>query len=87
MAKKYRLVPADRVRALSIDALRRAVKIVGGILPLSRETGISRQLIYRFLQKSTYGVSARYVLIIEEATDGLVTRDELRMDIYPKGLK
>ena len=81
--KNYRYVPPDVIRSISIKALNEAIKIVGGIQELAEMIGCSRQIIYRFLHATKYGVSAIYVLRIEAATQGLVPRGQLRVDLYP----
>lgn len=61
-------------------ALRRAVNMVGGQSALARLLGVKQQHVYYWLKKS---VPARRVLAIERATEGQVTRHELRPDLYP----
>jgi len=80
----YARIPKEEVRPVSVAALKEALSIVGGVTELSRQIGISRQIIHRFLTHTDYGVSARDVLAIEHATDNLVSRYDLRMDIYPR---
>ncbi len=61
-------------------ALKRAVALAGGLTALARGLGISPQAISQWQQ-----VPATRVLAVERATDGAVTRSELRPDLYPPG--
>ncbi len=61
-------------------ALKRAVALAGGLTALARGLGISPQAISQWRQ-----VPATRVLAVERATDGAVTRSELRPDLYPPG--
>ena len=60
-----------------MEALERAIEIIGGVPRLADLLGIERQAIYQWKQ-----TPVKRVLDIEEATDIRVTRYELRPDIY-----
>jgi len=73
----------EEVRGESVKALVDAVEIVGSASELARMIGVSRQQIYRFQHETKRGVSPKFVLPIERATGGIVSRNQLRMDLYP----
>jgi DNA-binding transcriptional regulator YdaS (Cro superfamily) len=60
------------------EALTRAIRAVGGRAKLASSLGISREAVWQWRR-----VPAERVLQVEMATDGQVTRHELRPDIYP----
>ena len=60
------------------EALEKAIEAAGGPAVLGRALGISSQAISQWEQ-----VPANRVLAVEAATDGAVTRHELRPDLYP----
>ena len=60
-----------------MEALERAIEIIGGVPKLADLLEIERQAIYQWKQ-----TPVKRVLDIEEATDAKVTRYELRPDIY-----
>jgi len=64
------------------DALIKAIEIVGTQSELARRCGIKQQNVYNWLHRNKR-VSVQHVLKVEAATNGLVTRHELRPDIYP----
>lgn len=67
---------------MSKDALKKAIEIAGGQLPLAREIGTGQATIWKWLNRSAGPVpTSRYVLAIERATG--VSRQELRPDLYP----
>lgn len=61
-----------------IDVVRRACELVGGPARLAQIVGVKRQAFYQWPE-----VPSRRVLAIEGATDGKITRHELRPDLYP----
>lgn len=68
---------------MSKNALRRAISIVGGQTALSKKIGkVKQPHIYNWLNRDKC-VPAEFVLAIEAATNGQVTRHDLRPDIYP----
>jgi DNA-binding transcriptional regulator YdaS (Cro superfamily) len=64
---------------LKIEAVAKAAEIVGGATKLASVLGISRPAIYQWSR-----VPAERVLAIELATEGKVTRHDLRPDLYPE---
>lgn len=64
------------------NALAAAVGIIGGQAQLARILGVSQPNVWHWLHKSEH-VPAEYVLKIEQATGGKVSRHDLRPDIYP----
>jgi len=66
---------------MSKNALKKAVEIVGSQSELARRVGVKPQNIWWWLNRT---VPAEFVIPIELATDGQVTRYELRPDIYPE---
>lgn len=64
-------------------ALLRACDVVGGQSALARKIGLKSQgSISGWIEAGR--VPAERVLQVETATDGTVTRHELRPDIYPQ---
>jgi len=64
------------------NALVTAVSIIGGQAQLARLLGVSQPNVWHWLHKAER-VPAEYVLKIEQATGGKVSRHDLRPDIYP----
>jgi UDP-N-acetylglucosamine 1-carboxyvinyltransferase len=67
---------------MSIQALQKAIEIAGGQSALGRLINRDQKAIWAWLN-TTQKVPAEDVLNIEEATQGQVTRHDLRPDIYP----
>jgi len=67
------------------NALAAAVDIVGGQAKLARLLGVTQPNVWHWLHKSER-VPGEYVLKIEEATGGRVSRHDLRPDLYPRHL-
>jgi DNA-binding transcriptional regulator YdaS (Cro superfamily) len=65
-----------------LDALKLAVKTLGGHSATAKAIGISQQAVTR---KMRHGgrVPAEWCLPLEEATNGKITRHDLRPDLYP----
>lgn len=63
--------------------LRRAVDEVGGQAALAKAIGAAPQHVWNWLNRDNR-VPAEWVLPIEAATQGKVTRHQLRPDIYPE---
>lgn len=61
-------------------ALQRAVSILGSQSALGRAIGKKQQHIQYWLNSRVPG---EYVIAIERATSGQVTRHDLRPDLYP----
>jgi DNA-binding transcriptional regulator YdaS (Cro superfamily) len=70
-------------RMSSSSALGKAIEICGSQAALAAKIGVKQQVISFWLKKSKIGVAAEFVLPIERATFGAVSRHELRPDIYP----
>lgn len=68
---------------MSVQALHKAVEIVGGQSALARALKVSQGNIWNWLHRNKR-VPAGRVLAVEEATEGKVSRHDLRPDLYPK---
>ena len=64
------------------SSFEKAVKIVGSQYRMAKILGKRQSVIWAWLKRGT--VSAEYVLKVEQATGGRVTRHELRPDLYPE---
>jgi DNA-binding transcriptional regulator YdaS (Cro superfamily) len=64
-----------------IDALRKAVELAGGLSGLARAIGAKQQHVWNWLNRDGKP-AAEYVLAIESAVEGQVTRYELRPDVF-----
>ena len=66
------------------EYLRKAIEIVGGQSALARACGgrVKQQHVWNWLHRDGR-VPAQYVLAVERATRGQITRQMLRPDIYP----
>jgi DNA-binding transcriptional regulator YdaS (Cro superfamily) len=64
--------------------LQRAIRIAGGQAALARACGgnCRQQHVWNWVHRDRK-IPAEFVLAIERATGGLVTRYQLRPDIYP----
>jgi DNA-binding transcriptional regulator YdaS (Cro superfamily) len=68
-------------------AIDNAVKILGGQTAMARVLGVSQARVWNWVHRDQK-IPGEFVLPIEEATDGRVSRYELRPDIFgasPKG--
>lgn len=65
--------------------LKRAVEIVGSQGKLARAVGVSQPAINNRLQGKTDVMSGEMAIAIERATDGQVSRSDLRPDLWPRG--
>ena len=63
-----------------MNTIEKAIEAAGAAYALSRRIGISRQAVEQWAMSR---VPAERVLELERATEGKVTRHELRPDIYP----
>lgn len=66
---------------MTTNAIERAAQIVGGQSALARKLGCTPQAVSKMC--STGRVPAERVIPVEQATEGAVTRHELRPDLYP----
>ena len=64
------------------EALNKAIAIVGGQTQLARLLGVKQANVWHWLNKADR-VPGEYVLAIEKATGGEVSRHDLRPDLYP----
>lgn len=64
------------------DALAQAIDLVGGQTQLARLLGVKQANVWHWLNKAER-VPGEYVLAIESATGGRVSRHALRPDLYP----
>lgn len=62
-----------------LKVVERAAKVVGGAAALARRLGRTRQALYQWKR-----VPPEHVLAIERATEGHVSRHDLRPDLYPR---
>ena len=68
------------MREPSKDVILRAVKAADGVKNLAQACGVSVQAVYKWIEN---GVTAERAMQIEQVTGGVVTRHELRPDLYP----
>jgi DNA-binding transcriptional regulator YdaS (Cro superfamily) len=61
-----------------LEPVAAAARCVGGVTRLAEILGIKRPALYQWTR-----VPAERVASIEEATEGKVTRHQLRPDLYP----
>lgn len=64
---------------MDTSALREACKLVGGQAALGRKIGRKQSTIWNWLQK---GIPADDCPAVERATEGQVTRYQLRPDVF-----
>lgn len=61
------------------EPIQRAIDAAGGVSALARRIGVSPQVVANWRAR---GVPPGRVLAIEEASNGVVTRHELRPDVF-----
>ena len=64
------------------SALEKAIRVMGTQAALASSIGASQQRVSSWIKRGM-AVPAEFVLPIERATRGQVTRHELRPDLYP----
>lgn len=64
-----------------MDALLKAIEVMGGVTKLARAIGTGQNTVSNWLLEGRK-VPAERCLPIERATGGLVTKEELRPDIF-----
>lgn len=69
------------VDAPTLAALRRAVELLGGQSHLARALGVRQSNVWYWLNRAG-AAPADYCAAIEKATEGRVTRQELRPDLF-----
>ena len=67
---------------VSMEGLEKAIALLGGQSALGRALGIKQQLVWNWLNR-TRKVPAEYAIPIEKATDGRISRHQIRPDLYP----
>lgn len=67
-----------------MNPIERAVQIVGGQSELARRIGgeVKQAHVWHWINKSGGSVPAEHCRAIEEATEGKITRYELRPDVF-----
>jgi DNA-binding transcriptional regulator YdaS (Cro superfamily) len=68
---------------LGIEALRQAKVILGSQAAVARIVGVEQPSVHYILAKAEK-VPAEWCIPIEKATDGQITRHQLRPDLYPQ---
>jgi DNA-binding transcriptional regulator YdaS (Cro superfamily) len=71
------------MKTIGIDALKRAVEALGTQTAVARAVGVTAQAVSDMVRNGRR-VPAEWCLPIERATSGIVTRHQLRPDLYPK---
>lgn len=66
-----------------LEALRRAKDIIGSEAALADVVGVKQPSV-NYILRSGKKVPAEWCLPVERATDGKVSRHELRPDLYPR---
>jgi DNA-binding transcriptional regulator YdaS (Cro superfamily) len=69
------------LRPMTNEAISRAVNHVGGQSALARAVGVSQATVWYWVHKMSR-VPAEFVVAVETATNGAVTRHDLRPDIF-----
>lgn len=65
-----------------MSAIQKAIEHVGGVSALAGRLGVSYQAVQQWERAGR--VPAERALEVERATNGEVTRQQLRPDLYPK---
>lgn len=65
------------------EALERAVTLTGGQTALAKAIGVRQSHIWNWLNREGR-VPAERVIAVEQATEGRVSRSDLRPDLYPQ---
>lgn len=73
------------MEASGTNGLRRAIEICGGQSHLAARIGgkVKQAHVWYWLRRSER-VPAEYVIAVERATEGAVSRHDLRPDLYPR---
>jgi len=64
------------------DALKQAVEAIGSASAAARALGITPQAVSEILRKGRQA-PAEWCIPLEKATDGKISRHDLRPDLYP----
>jgi DNA-binding transcriptional regulator YdaS (Cro superfamily) len=70
---------------MTTTALQRAIELCGGQTALAKKIGVPQSTLWHWIERARKGVPAEYVIPIETATGGKITRNDLRPDLYPTG--
>lgn len=65
-----------------ITFIQKAIEITGSQVALAERAGCSQAAIWKLLHGRSKKVSAELAVAIERATDGKVTRHDLRPDLF-----
>ncbi|MGN6772028.1 MAG: transcriptional regulator [Rhizobiaceae bacterium] len=71
------------VRTMPNEPLLRACRHAGGQRALAEAIGTTQQVVWGWINNTSRGTAPEFVLRVEDVT--LVSRRELRPDIYPEG--
>lgn len=67
------------------EALADAIEKLGGQKRLAEKIGTTQSVVWYWLERAKKPVPpAEFVMAIEEATNGKVTRHDLRPDLFPR---
>jgi DNA-binding transcriptional regulator YdaS (Cro superfamily) len=72
---------------MNMPPIQRAVNIVGSQTALARKLSLSQGRVWQWLNDPSAKVPAERCIAIEQATEGAVTRYELRPDIFGEAPK
>jgi len=64
-----------------MSAIKKAIRAAGGLSLLAAKLDVTPQVVVNWRKR---GIPAERVLDIERATEGKVTRFQLRPDLYPR---
>lgn len=67
---------------MTAQALSRAISIVGSQKKLAAKIGTTQSQVWYWLKRSRKGVPGEFAQKIEGATKGVVSRHELRPDVF-----
>jgi len=84
--KKQKILHKGKLKCVmhDVDAIQRAVNVCGGKpADLARQAGVSWQQVKLWLTGKTI-MTAERAVAIEEITNGKVTREEIRPDIFKR---
>lgn len=65
------------------QAIQKTISIIGGQSKLASTLGITQPTVWAWINRSKNGVPAEYCAAIEAATNGAVTKSDLRPDLWP----
>ena len=68
---------------IETQALEQAIAAAGSQSELARRIGVSQNAVSRWMRINGQ-VGDRFAIKVEQATDGAVSRHDLRPDLYPR---